>query len=388
MSAWTRASGWSAGLAAVLVAAVVVSAAIGPVRIPPAEVVKAVLNAVTVPAGVETTSAAVGTLRLPGVGPLTLPGVDLTYASPFAYPVDDVHAQIVVGVRLPRILMAALVGFALAAAGTVMQGFFRNPMADPSIIGVSSGAAVGAVAFIVFPAALSATVTLPLIGAVDVGLSYGAGVSLFAFVGALAAAFGVYAIATRHGRTPVATLLLAGVAVQTFLGAVISYLQLQAGESLRRIVAWLMGHLSGASWGEVAATAVVVPPLFLLLLAYARDLNVLLLGEEEARGLGIAVERTKRVLLGASALITAAGVAFAGVIGFVGLIVPHMLRLVVGPDHRVLLPTAALAGGSVLVAADTVARAGSTELPVGIVTAAVGAPFFVYLLSSREVHEL
>jgi len=390
MSTWTRASVWSAGLAVVLVGATVVSAAIGPVRIPPAEVVKAVLNAVTVPAGIETTTstAGIGTLRLPGVGPLTLPGVDLAYVSPFAYPVDDVHAQIVVGVRLPRILMAALVGFALAAAGTVMQGFFRNPMADPSIIGVSSGAAVGAVAFIVFPAALSATVTLPLIGAVDLGLSHGAGVSLFAFVGALAAAFGVYAIATRHGRTPVATLLLAGVAVQTFLGAVISYLQLQAGESLRRVVAWLMGHLSGASWSEVAATAVVVPPLFVLLLVYARDLNVLLLGEEEARGLGIAVERTKRILLGASALITAAGVAFAGIIGFVGLIVPHILRLVVGPDHRVLLPTAALAGGSFLVAADTVARAGSTELPVGIVTAAVGAPFFVYLLSNREVHEL
>ena len=380
MSAWTRASVWSAGLAAALVLVAVVSAAIGPVRIPPTEVVKAVLNAVSVPAGIETTAAETGALMLPKVG--------LTYASPFAYPVDDVHAQIVVGVRLPRIIMAALVGFALAAAGTVMQGFFRNPMADPSIIGVSSGAAVGAVAFIVFPAALSATVTLPLIGAVDLGLSYGTGVSLFAFVGALLAAFGVYAIATRHGRTPVATLLLAGVAVQTFLGAVISYLQLQAGESLRRVVAWLMGHLSGAAWSEVAATAVVVPPLFVLLLLYARDLNVLLLGEEEARGLGIAVERTKRILLGASALITAAGVAFAGVIGFVGLIVPHMLRLVVGPDHRVLLPTAALAGGSFLVAADTVARAGSTELPVGIVTAAVGAPFFVYLLSNREVHEL
>jgi len=380
MSTWTRASVWSAGLAVVLVAVAVVSAAIGPVRIPPAEVVKAVLNAVIVPAGIEASSDGTGALMLPGVG--------FTYASPFAYPVDDVHAQIVVGVRLPRILMAALVGFALAAAGTVMQGFFRNPMADPSIIGVSSGAAVGAVAFIVFPAALSATVTLPLIGAVDLGLSHGAGVSLFAFAGALAAAFGVYAIATRHGRTPVATLLLAGVAVQTFLGAVISYLQLQAGESLRRVVAWLMGHLSGASWSEVAATAVVVPPLFVLLLVYARDLNVLLLGEEEARGLGIAVERTKRILLGASALITAAGVAFAGIIGFVGLIVPHILRLVVGPDHRVLLPTAALAGGSFLVAADTVARAGSTELPVGIVTAAVGAPFFVYLLSNREVHEL
>jgi iron complex transport system permease protein len=213
-------------------------------------------------------------------------------------------------------------------------------------------------------------------------------VSLFAFVGALIAAFGVYAIATRHGRTPVATLLLAGVAVQTFLGAVISYLQLQAGESLRRIVAWLMGHLSGAAWSEVAVTAVVVPPLFLLLLVYARDLNVLLLGEEEAHGLGINVERTKRVLLAASALITAAGVSFAGVIGFVGLIVPHILRLVVGPDHRVLLPTAAFSGGAFLVAADTVARAGATELPVGIVTAAVGAPFFIYLLMNREVHEL
>jgi len=380
MSAWGRSIGWSAALAAALAAVVVVSAAIGPVRIPPAEVVMAVLNALVVPVGVETTSH--------GVGLLTLPSIDLAYRSPFAFPVNDVHQRIVVGVRLPRILMAALVGFALAAAGTVMQGFFRNPMADPSIIGVSSGAAVGAVAFIVFPVALSTTLTLPVVGAVDVGLSHGTGVSLFAFVGALAAAFGVYAIATRHGRTPVATLLLAGVAVQTFLGAVISYLQLQAGESLRRIVAWLMGHLSGAAWGDVAVTAVVVPPLFAVLLVYARDLNVMLLGEEEARGLGIAVERTKRILLGASALITAAGVAFAGVIGFVGLIVPHMLRLVVGPDHRVLLPSAALAGGSFLVAADTLARSGSTELPVGIVTAAVGAPFFIYLLVTREVHEL
>ena len=380
MSAWVRSAAWSTGLAAMLAVVVVVSAAIGPVRIPPAEVVKAVLNALVVPVGIETGS--------PSAGSLSVSGVSLAYRSPFAFPVEGVHQQIVVGVRLPRILLAALVGFALAAAGTVMQGFFRNPMADPSIIGVSSGAAVGAVAFIVFPVALSTTIAFPLVGAVDVGLSYGAGVSLFAFVGALIAAFGVYAIATQHGRTPVATLLLAGVAVQTFLGAVISYLQLQAGESLRRIVAWLMGHLSGASWSEVAVTAAVVPPLFLLLLVYTRDLNVMLLGEEEAQGLGIEVERTKRILLGASALITAAGVAFAGVIGFVGLIVPHMLRLVVGPDHRVLLPTAALAGSSFLVAADTVARSGTAELPVGIVTAAVGAPFFIYLLMSREVHEL
>ncbi|MDB9302115.1 vitamin B12 ABC transporter permease BtuC [Halorubrum ezzemoulense] len=388
MRPWARSAAWSAVIAALLAVVVVVSAAIGPVRIPPETVVKSVLNALAVPSGIEASASGVGPLPVPGVGPLTLPGVDLAFASPFAFPVDSVHQRIVVGVRLPRILLAALVGFALAAAGTVMQGFFRNPMADPSIIGVSSGAAVGAVAFIVFPAALSATVALPLVGPVEVALSRGAGTSLFAFVGALVAAFGVYAIATRNGRTPVATLLLAGVAVQTFLGAVVSYLQLQAGESLRQIVAWLMGHLSGAAWSEVAVTAAVVPPLFLLLLAYARDLNVLLLGEEEARGLGIAVERTKRVLLAASALVTAAGVAFAGVIGFVGLIVPHMLRLVVGPDHRTLLPTAALAGGTFLVAADTVARSAAAEYPVGIITAAVGAPFFVYLLVTREVTEL
>jgi iron complex transport system permease protein len=388
MRPWVRSAVWSAGIAALLAVAVVVSAAIGPVRIPPDAVVKSVLNALVLPTGVESTPNAVGPLSVLGAGSLGLPGVDLAFSSPFAYPVERVHQQIVVGVRLPRILLAALVGSALAAAGTVMQGFFRNPMADPSIIGVSSGAAVGAVAFIVFPVALSATLPLPFVGPVDLALSRGAGVSLSAFAGALAAAFGVYAIATRGGRTPVATLLLAGVAVQTFLGAVVSYLQLQAGESLRRVVAWLMGHLSGAAWSEVVVTLAVVPPLFLVLLAYARDLNVLLLGEEEARGLGIAVERTKRVLLAASALITAAGVAFAGVIGFVGLIVPHMLRLVVGPDHRVLLPTAALAGGTFLVAADTVARAGAAEYPVGIVTAAVGAPFFVYLLVTREVSEL
>ena len=380
MGATARATAWSAGLAALLVAVVVVSAGIGPVRIPPGEVLKVALNALVVPAGVETGSREAGALFVPTL--------DIVYRSPFSFPVDDVHHRIVMYVRLPRILLAAVVGFALAAAGTVMQGFFRNPMADPSIIGVSSGAAVGAVAFIVFPVALSTTLALPIVGAVNVGLSHGAGVSIFAFVGAVTAAFGVYAIATRHGRTPVATLLLAGVAVQTFLGAVISYLQLQAGESLRRIVAWLMGHLSAASWSDVTVTVLIVPPLFIILLAYARDLNVLLLGEEEAQGLGIEVERTKRILLAASSLITAAGVAFAGVIGFVGLIVPHMLRLVVGPDHRVLLPTAALAGGSFLVAADTLARSGSAELPVGVVTAAVGAPFFIYLLTKREVHEL
>jgi iron complex transport system permease protein len=288
------------------------------------------------------------------------------------FPVDSLHEQIILRVRLPRILLGAFVGFALAAAGTVMQGFFRNPMADPSIIGVSSVAAVGAVAFIVAP----------------IAIPFGLGLRGAAFLGALLAAFGVYLIATRNGRTPVATLLLAGVAVQTFLGAVISFLLLHSGESIRRAVYWLMGHRSNATWTDVQMSAVVIPLLFVLLLAYTRDLNVLLLGEEDARSLGIEVERTKRILLAVSSLITAAGVAVAGVIGFVGLIVPHVMRLLVGPDHRILLPTAALAGASFLVATDTFARSGSAEIPVGIVTAALGAPFFLYLLRKREVHEL
>ena len=347
---------WSGALVALLLVTVTVSAAIGPVWIPPTDVGKVLLNAVAVPTGV----------TLSGGSPA------ITTTAVFQFPVEDLQRQIVMQVRLPRIVLGAVVGFSLAAAGTVMQGVFRNPMADPSIIGVSSGAAVGAVAFIVLPFALP----------------WGLGLRAAAFAGALLAAFGVYLIATRNGQTPVATLLLAGVAVQTFLGAVVSFLLLQSGESMRRAVFWLMGHLANTAWADVGvSTAFVVAP-FLALLAYTRDLNVLLLGSEDAHALGVEVERSKRVLLAGSAVVTAAGVAVSGVIGFVGLIVPHAMRLVVGPDHRVLLPTAALAGASFLVATDTLARSGSAEIPVGIVTAALGAPFFLYLLRKREVHEL
>ena len=332
-----RAVGWSTGLAAVCAVAMVLSAGIGPVRIPPTTVAQVVLDA--------------------------LPGV--------AFDVPREASIIVERVRMPRIVLAAVVGFALATAGVVMQGFFRNPMADPSIVGVSSGAAVGAVASIALPA-----------------LPFGVGLQAAAFVGAIVAAFTVYLVATENGRTPVATLLLAGLAVQTFLGAVVSFLLLQTGESLNRAVFWLMGHLHDASWGDVRATLLILPPTFLVLLLYARDLNVLLLGEEDAHSLGIEVERTKRLLLALASLVTAAAVAVSGVIGFLGLVVPHMTRLVVGPDHRVLLPASAFGGAAFLVVTDTVARSGPAELPVGIVTAAVGAPFFVYLLRTREVRRL
>ena len=324
------------GLTALLAAVSLASATVGPVPIAPRTVAEVALS--------------------------PLPGV--TTDAPGSY------RTIVLQVRLPRIVLGALVGFALAAAGTVMQGFFRNPMADPSIIGVSSGAAVGAVAVIVTGA------TIPF------------GLPLAAFAGALAAAFGVYLIASEGGRTPVATLLLAGVAVQTFLGAVISFMLVHAGWDLREAVYWLMGHLHDSTWGKVRVAALVAVPSVVALGFYARDLNVLLSGEEDAHALGVDVERTKRVLLAVASVLTAGAVAVSGVIGFVGLIVPHIMRLLVGPDHRALLPTSALAGASFLVATDTVARAGAAELPVGIVTAALGAPFFLYLLRRREVHAL
>jgi iron complex transport system permease protein len=327
---------WSGVLAVVLFLVMVGSATVGPVAIPYAVVAKVLLDA--------------------------LPMVSLA--------VPETARLIVVNLRLPRIVLGALVGAALAGAGTVMQGFFRNPMADPSIIGVSSGAAVGAVATIAF------------------GSLVPFGQPIAAFVGGLVAAFGVYLIATEDGRTPVATLLLAGVAVQTFLGALISYMLLESDQQMEEALLWLMGTLRRSRWEQVELLGVVVPLLLGLLLPFSRDLNVLLLGEEDAHTLGVEVKRSKQVLLALSALLTAAAVAFVGVIGFVGLIVPHAMRLVVGPDHRVLLPTSALAGASFLVATDTVASSGAAELPVGVLTAALGAPFFLYLLRTREVHSL
>ncbi|MFB6298963.1 MAG: vitamin B12 ABC transporter permease BtuC [Halobacteriales archaeon] len=338
---------WSAGLTALLVAVVVTSAAIGPVWIPPTVIAK-------VMASVAVTTLA----ELVNVTP------------PIVFEVPDTAVTIVTTLRLPRITLAAVVGFALGTAGTVMQGFFRNPMADPSIIGVSSGAAVGAVA----------TIAL--------GISIPFGLEAAAFIGALIAAFGVYLLATEDGHTPVATLLLAGVAVQTFLGAVISFLLVISGDSLQRAIYWLMGHLHNSTWSEVVISLPVTLIGFGLLMLFVQDLNAMVLGEETAQTLGIEVEFTKRLLLAAASLVTAIAVAVSGVIGFVGLIVPHMMRLLVGPDHRVLLPTSAIAGAVFLVATDTIARSGAAELPVGIVTAFLGAPFFLYLLRRREVYAL
>jgi iron complex transport system permease protein len=356
-----RATAYSLGLIALLGVVTTVATAVGPVGVTPATVLKVLANGIAVPTGI--------TVARTGGAVLQLPVLTVEWAPVFAFPVEQTHAAIVMTVRLPRIALGATVGFALAAAGVVMQGFFRNPMADPSIIGVSSGAAVGAV------------------GALVVGVPF-LGLRTAAFVGALVTAGVVYAIATEGSRTPVATLLLAGVAIQTLLGAVTSYLLLRSGESMRRVVYWLMGHLDASTLDEAVVTGALGLALVGVMYLYAEDLNAMLLGETDAQAVGIEVERTKRILLAAASIVTGAAVAVAGVIGFVGLIVPHAVRLLVGPDHRVLLPTSALAGASFLVAADTVARAGTVELPVGIVTAALGAPFFLYLLRRREVSEL
>lgn len=296
-----------------------------------------------------------------------------TVALPRVYDGPEELRTIVVTLRMPRVVVGGIVGFALGVAGAVMQGFFRNPMADPAIIGVSSGAAVGAVAVIALP------VAVPLVG-----------VAGAAFVGALVAAFTVYAIATKRGRTGVARLLLAGVAMQTFLGAVTSYLVYRSGDDLRTAVFWLMGNLTHRSWEHVAVALPVVLIGSLELARRGPELNLMTLREDEATSLGVDVERTKRRLLAVSSVVTAAAVAVSGVIGFVGLIVPHVVRLVVGPDHRVVVPASGAAGATFLVAADAVARSalGGAELPVGILTAFVGVPFFLSLLRRREVYEL
>ncbi len=287
----------------------------------------------------------------------------------------DQTATIVSQLRLPRTLLAALVGAVLAISGAAMQGLFRNPLADPSLIGVSAGASLGASLAIVVGSA----------GAMGLlGLTM---VSAGAFLGGLLAVLLVYRVATRGPQTSVATMLLAGIAITALAGSLGNLLELQvSNEDLRRISLWRMGGLDGATWPRLLPMALVGVALLLALQRRHAALNALLLGESEARFLGIDVESTKRRLILWVALGVGVSVAMAGTIAFVGLVVPHMVRLATGPDHRYLLLASALAGGILLVVADTLARIvmAPAELPVGIVTALVGAPFFISLLRSSS----
>lgn len=289
--------------------------------------------------------------------------------------VDGTTTNVVMNLRLPRVALAILAGAALAMAGAALQGLFRNPLADPALIGVSSGAALGAVAVIV----LGGTILHGITSALGVFAS-----PLAALGGGVAVTFLIYNLAKVEGRTHVALMLLTGLALNALTGAAIGLMvYLATDEQLRAWTFWSLGSLSKAGWREIGAAAVLAIPAMVVLPSFARALNALTLGEAEAHHLGVPVQHVKRWLIFLSAAMVGSTVAVCGTIGFLGLAAPHLIRLALGPDNRLLLPASALLGAALLLAADIAARAGTAgfeELPIGVITALVGAPVFLALL--------
>lgn len=328
------------GLACLLAASLLLSAGIGAVAIPPGAVL----------------SILGGLLHLP-LGPHT-----------------PLQETVLLAIRLPRLCLGLLVGMALAASGAGTQGLFRNPLADPGLVGISGGAALAASLVIVLGDAWGAHLPAGLRAALLPG---------GAFLGGLATTALVYRLGQRDGRIEIGTMLLAGVALNAAVSAGLGFLIfLSNDQALRDFSFWMLGSLGGANWRSLAIAAPVLLLPALLMLTQARPLNGLLLGETEAYHLGFAVERTKRIVTLLTALAVGAAVALTGIIGFVGLVVPHLARHLVGPDHRVLLPASLLLGASLLLLADLLARtiALPGELPIGVLTSGVGAPFFLALL--------
>jgi iron complex transport system permease protein len=292
---------------------------------------------------------------------------------------DDTLARIILWeVRLPRIAMGALVGAALAVSGAVMQGLFRNPLADPGIVGVSAGAGLGAITAIVLGGLLP-TALQSLIGLYTVPLA--------AFLGGWASVLLLYGVATRGGRTSVATMLLAGIALGALSGAISGLLVYAANDQqLRDLTFWGLGSLAGATWAKLATAAPIIALALIAATTLGRGLNGLALGEATALHLGIPVQRTKTLAILTVAGATGAAVAVSGGIGFVGIVVPHLLRLATGPDHGPLLINSALLGASLLLGADILSRLiiAPAELPIGIVTAVLGAPVFLWILLRRR----
>ena len=281
---------------------------------------------------------------------------------------------IILDIRLPRAIMGFMVGASLAVCGAAMQGLFRNPLADPGLVGVSAGAGLGAVVMIVLGGSFAAPL-YTLLGFYALPAA--------AFAGGLVTTLLLYRIATRHGQTSVATMLLAGIALSALAGAATGFLVYLADDrQLRDLTFWSMGSLAGATWTKIAAISPIMLVAFAVLPFMARGLNAITLGEATAYHIGIPVQRLKNITIVAVAAATGAGVAVSGGIGFVGIVVPHLLRLVIGPDHRYLLPASALLGGALLVLADLFARTvvAPAELPIGIITAIAGGPFFLWIL--------
>lgn len=287
---------------------------------------------------------------------------------------------IIFQIRLPRVIGSALIGAALATAGVLFQGLLRNPMADPYIIGTSAGAALGATLAMILPLNLAF-------------LGFGL-VPLAAFIGALVTVIIVYNLARVGGKTPIISMLLAGFVVSALLAAVVAFIMSisdKLGLDIRSVYSFLLGHISVTGWEQIWVVAPLVIGGIIGARFFALHLNAFSLGEEGAAYLGIDVERDKILILALGSLLTAAAVSISGLIGFVGLVMPHAVRLSIGPDHRLLLPASALAGATFVVIADLFARTllAPVEIPVGIITALIGAPFFLYLLRrSRKEYAL
>ncbi len=322
-------------LAGLLVGGIIASAVTGQLAVAPTEVLGSLLRAV---------------------------GIDTAWA-----PTDPIVESTLWVVRFPRIVMGLMVGAALAVAGAVMQAIFGNPLAEPGVVGVSSGAALGA--------SIAITIGASVLG--------GPGVAVFAFLGGLVATLLVYAVARAGGRTEVVTLLLTGIAINAFAQAGIAFVLFIADSASReQIVFWQLGSIAGSLWNQVLIVAVVALFGTIAALLLARRLDLLALGERNARQLGVNVERLRIVAIVLVALLTGAAVAFTGIIAFVGLVVPHIIRMIIGPAHRGLILASAVGGGALLVIADLMTRTliAGAELPIGMLTSLVGGPFFFYLL--------
>lgn len=312
-----------------------------------------------------------------GASPASLMNV---VRSMFVEPQGDAAAMllrdrvVIVDIRMPRAALGFLTGAALAVSGAVMQGLFRNPLADPGVVGVSSGASFGAVFYIIFGQTLLAPLTAVL-GIFSLPMA--------AFLGGLMVTFLLYKLASHDGETQIGTLLIAGIAIAALAMALTGLLINMADDrQLRDITFWSLGSLAGSTWEKAGIAALVILPSLLVVPFLSRGLNAFTLGEAAAFHMGVPVERFKKLAILMVAAVTGVSVAFSGGIGFVGIIVPHLIRLATGPDHRFLLPASALLGGSLLLVADMVARVivAPAELPIGILTALIGSPFFLWIL--------
>lgn len=309
-------------------------------------------------------------LMFAAIASLSIGAVSLTFHDIFLSTLSDEQQAVLFSIRLPRVLLAGFVGAALAVSGAAMQGLFRNPLADPGLIGITAGSAFAVALMIVFGASFG-------------GLMGVYGLSIAAFCGGVFTCLVVFRLSKTTGSFSVTYMLLAGIAINALAGAGTSFLAyISDDQQLRALTFWTMGNVGGALWPAVFVSASVIVPCVFYLMRKAAQLNILLLGEEEAQHLGVDSERLKRSVVIATALCVGAAVAVSGIIGFIGLVVPHLVRLLIGPDNKVLIPASALMGALLLMVADTIARSvfAPAEMPVGILTSLIGGPFFLWLL--------